>query len=298
LYAATGQNDAAERSMTLAEKHFRRQLDKSPDDRRSRLFLATCVANVGRFEEAVKILNEGRRVDPEGPYGPAIASIYVSAYDRHALQPQPDYRAMITALKEALRFDAKSRDAAVRLATFGERGAGQFGTVAPSIDPVVEKSARDMLQGLLASGEQPPAVHMALGLKAWRANDLKQAQWHFERAYELDPNLSGVANNLAWVISHQPNADLNRALEVIDPVISKFPQVSHYRDTRGEIYLKMERWDEALRDLEVALPDLKKEPRIHESLATVYDGLAQPDIAEKHRQQAAKLKAAKPESAK
>jgi tetratricopeptide (TPR) repeat protein len=295
LYATTGQAGAAQRANERAEKHFRRELEKAPDDRRARLLLATCVANAGRFEEAVKILAEGLSVDPDGPYGSAIAKIYVSAYDRHSIQPQPDYRAMINALREALRFDPKSADAAVRLATFGERGAGQLGIVAPTVDPTVEKTAREMLQALLASGEQPPAVHMALGLKAWRANDLSQAQWHFERAYELDPNLSGVANNLAWVMSHQPNGDLKRALEVIDPIITKFPQVAHFRDTRGEIYLRMERWDEALQDLERALPEMRNDPRIHESLATAYDGVKQPEIAEKHRQEAAKLKTVKPE---
>lgn len=297
LYVATGNARAAQRAIERAEKHFRRELEKSPEDRKSRLLLATCVANLARFEEAVKILSEGLAVDPEGPYGPAIARIYVTAYDRHAVQPQPDYRAMITALREALRFDPKSADAAVRLATFGERGAGQLAAVAPTVDPTVEKTAREMLQGLLATGEQPPAVHMALGLKSWRSNDLAQAQWHFERAYELDPNLSGVANNLAWVMSHQPNPDLKRALEVIDPVVNKFPQVSHFRDTRGEIYLRMEQWNEALLDLEKALPDMKHDPRIHESLATAYDGLNQPEIASKHRQQAVKLRAEKPGTA-
>ncbi len=291
LYVATGDADAARRSMERAEKYFRRQLAQTPDDRRSRLLLATCVANVGRFEDAVKILGEGTVVDPEGPYGSAIAKIYISAYDRHATQAQPDYRAMMTALREALRFDAKSADAAVRLATFGERNAGQPGTVAPTVDPGVEAAAREMLQRLLASGEQPPAVHMALGLKAWRSNALSQAQWHFERAYQLDPTLSGVANNLAWVMSHQPNADLKRALEIIDPVVNKFPDVAHFHDTRGEIYLRMERWNEALHDLETALPTLRNDPRIHESLASAYEGLDQSDMAAEHRREAAKLKA-------
>jgi len=291
LYVAAGDSDAARRAMERAEKHFRRKVEQARDDRRSRLLLATCVANMGRFEDAVKILNEGLTVDPEGPYGPAIAKIYVSAYDRHASQAQPDYRAMITALREALRFDSKSADAAVRLATFGERNAGHVGTVAPTVDPEVEAAARDMLQGLLAAGEQPPAVHMALGLKAWRGDDLSKAQWHFERAYQLDPTLSGVANNLAWVMSHQPNADLKRALEIIDPVVTKFPEVAHFHDTRGEIYLRMKRWDEALHDFETALPVLKDDPRIHESLASAYESLNQPDIAAQHRREAKSLTA-------
>jgi tetratricopeptide (TPR) repeat protein len=290
LYAAAGQSDSAKLAMERAERHFRKQLEQTPDDRRSRLLLATCVANLGRYEEAVRILDAGRLADPEGPYGPAIAKIYVSAYDRRAMQRPADYSAMIAALREALRFDSQSIDAAVRLATFGEPAGALIGGVSPTVDPKIEAEAREMLQGLLASGEQPPAVHMALGLKSWRGNDLAKAQWHFERAYELDPTLAGVANNLAWVLSHQANADLGRALEIIDPVVTRFPDVDHFRDTRGEIYLRMERWTEALDDLERALPGLRNDARIHTSLATVYEKLDQPDLAKRHRKLAEELR--------
>ncbi|MBA3311889.1 MAG: tetratricopeptide repeat protein [Planctomycetaceae bacterium] len=292
LYVATGQSESARQAMERAERHFRKELETKSDDRRARLLLATCVANLGRFEEAVAVLNEGLAHDPEGPYGPAIARIYIAAYDRRALQQPTDNRAMIAALREALRFDPKSVDAAVRLATFGEPPGASLGGVAPSVDPKIESEARDMLEGLLAAGEQPPAVHMALGLKSWRGADLDKAQWHFERAYELDPTLAGVANNLAWVLSHQKNADLERALEIIDPIVERFPDVAHFRDTRGEIYLRMNRWNDALQDLERALPSLRENPRIHESLASVYEGLDQPEMAKRHRQEAAK--AAKP----
>ncbi|HEX6985296.1 MAG TPA: tetratricopeptide repeat protein [Planctomycetaceae bacterium] len=284
LYLQVGQPELARQTMKVAERHFRKQSEADPHDRRARLLLANCVANLGRLDESVVILQDGIKHDPEGPYAQAIAKVHLSVYDQLATRQPPDYRAMIGALREALRYDPRSVDAAVRLAGFGGTGAPGSGDV----DPEANRQAREMLEGLLAAGEQPPAVHMALGLKAWQGGDLEKARWHFERAYELDPALSGVANNLAWVLSHQAEPELDRALAIIEPVIERFPDEPHFLDTRGEIYLRQGRWEEALRDLERALPRLKGNARIHESLATVYERLGRPEIAERHRREAAR----------
>src|SRR5690606_7893993 len=161
-------------------------LEANPSDRRTRLLLAGGVANLGRLEEAVATLRQGMALDPEGPYGPAIAKIYITAYDRLKFNDPPDYRAQLSAIREALRFDAKSVEAAVRLAEFGEPAGRAGQALGTTPDEKTQREVRDLLEGLLASGEQPPAVHMALGLKAWRSDDLERARWHFERAYELD----------------------------------------------------------------------------------------------------------------
>ena len=291
LHLAVGERDAARTSMERAERHFRERLKLQPEDRQTRLLLANSVMNLGRLEETVAILREGTVNDPTGPYPQAIAKVYLAAYDRLAARTPRDYGAMINALREALRHDPKSVDAAVKLAGFGDPVSGSAGLAQPP-DPLAEREAREMLEGLLATGEQPPAVHMALGLRSWRSQDLDAARWHFERAYELDPALSGVANNLAWVLAHQETPELERALAVIDPVIDRFPDVPHFLDTRGEIYTRMKRWEEALADFERALPGMRENPRLHESLAVVYTELGRSGIAERHRREAERLRSA------
>lgn len=287
LYVAVGRPDAAAEALERATGYFRDRLESKPEDRRTRLLLASSVAALGRPADAVAVLQEGMFFDPEGPYGPAIASVYVAAYDRLAAQSYPDHKAMMEALREALRADPKSIEAAVRLAHFGG-GPGPH-ELSTAIDPDVASETKRLLEQLLARGEQPPAVHMALGLSAWKSGDAGEAAWHFERAYDLDPSLAGVANNLAWALTHQEKPELDRALDIMTSVLARFGDVPAYRDTRGEIYLKLGRWEDALHDLEFALPDSRDDPRIHLSLAVAYENLGRPEIAERHRQEADRL---------
>lgn len=290
LLAATGQAEAARAAMQRAEECFRGRLDTAAEDHRTRLLLAESVLALGRPNEALAVLREGMALDPNGPCATAAARLHIAAYDRMASQPNRDYPALMRLLREALRYDPRLPEAAIRLASFGDPDGRQLPAGAPVVvDPDTEAEVTSVLEGLLATGEQPPAVHMALGLKASRRGESEESLWHFQRAYDLDPSLAGVANNLAWALSHRSNPDLGRALGLISQVLERWPDEPAYRDTRGEIYLRMGRWDEALRDLEFALPSMREEARLHHSLAEVYDRLGKPSLAARHRDEAARL---------
>ena len=62
-----------------------------------------------------------------------------------------------------------------------------------------------------------------------------------------------VANNLAWVLAFSPPVDLPRALELANAAVNKVPNEPRFRGTRGQILARMEKWKEALPDLEEAL---------------------------------------------
>ena len=146
-----------------------------------------------------------------------------------------------------------------------------------------------MLEALLAGGYATPFVHFVLGCRAWQAGETDSALFHLERAYELDEQLGLVANNLAWVLAHQQPPDLERALTIIDSVLERWPDVAQYRDTRGQILVKLERWEDALDDLERALPQMTRNRQLHEALAQVYGKLGQASLAQKHEQLAEDL---------
>jgi len=293
LLSAAGDAAAALRAMARAESHFKRRLESTPGDRAARLALSSCLATLGRADEAVATLRTGMAVDPDGPCAAAAAGLYLAAYDRLAAQQSPDDKAMIAVLRQALSLDPNSAGAAARLASFGEP-AGTSGTPA-SLEPGVEREARELLEGLLAAGEQPAAVHMALGLKASRRGATDEARWHFERAYDLDRSLTGVANNLAWTLSHDEPPELGRALAVIDAALAEAPAVPAFLDTRAEIYRGMGRWEEALADFERALPAFANDERFHRSLADVYGRLGKSTISAKHLREAERLAAGSPQ---
>jgi hypothetical protein len=74
---------------------------------------------------------------------------------------------------------------------------------------------------------------------------------------------------LAWHLSQMKPPNLPRALGLIDVVVKRWPAISSCRDTRGQILAKMERWDEALVDLEAALPAMPQNLKLHLALADV-----------------------------
>ena len=151
------------------------------------------------------------------------------------------------------------------------------------------QATQQVLETLLASGYANAFAHFVLGCKSWEVGESEKAIFHFERAYKLDDSLGPVANNLAWILSHDENlttenAGLERALQLMESVVKKWPEKATYRDTRGQVLVKMERWEEAIDDLEFALPTMRDNPELHSALATTYENLGQDSLAEKHRE--------------
>jgi predicted Zn-dependent protease len=87
-----------------------------------------------------------------------------------------------------------------------------------------------------------------------------------------------------------PTPDPPRALAIIQPLIEQFPEHPYFRDTRGQILLKMGRYKEATQDLEFALPKLdpRAKQHTHRSLAEAYRKLGFADLAAEHEKLAAK----------
>ncbi|MGB0600288.1 MAG: tetratricopeptide repeat protein [Rubripirellula sp.] len=75
----------------------------------------------------------------------------------------------------------------------------------------------------------------------------------------------------------------------MDSVVKRWPKDAGYRDTRVQVLIKLERWEEALKDLEFALPKMNEDPLVHSALAVTYEKLDQERLAEKHEKIASLL---------
>ena len=92
-------------------------------------------------------------------------------------------------------------------------------------------------------------------------------------------------NNYAWTLSNGEDIDLEAALDAANRALGAAPNDYRFRETRGQVYAKLQRWPEAIRDLEFALNGMPESEEIHRALATAYDATAQPQLAELHRSQ-------------
>jgi tetratricopeptide (TPR) repeat protein len=152
-------------------------------------------------------------------------------------------------------------------------------------------AAKEFLLGNVTGGPTMGLSHLLLGSSAFAADDAATAAYHLERAYELLPNAYIVTNNLAWFLAFKDPPDLNRGLDLINNVLKRAPNDPRFLDTRGQIYTKLQRWDEAIGDLERALQQGLPGAETHEALATCYGAKGLPELERRHRQLADSEKA-------
>jgi predicted Zn-dependent protease len=76
--------------------------------------------------------------------------------------------------------------------------------------------------------------------------------------------------------------DLERALAIIQSVLTNAPGNPEFRDTRGKILLKLGRYQDAITDLEYALPSLGAAINTHRALAQAYEPLGLSQLVQEH----------------
>jgi tetratricopeptide (TPR) repeat protein len=143
-----------------------------------------------------------------------------------------------------------------------------------------------MFSELAKSSDLPPELAETLGTAAAVAGNLAQAQTFLEMALGQDDSDAVGWNNLAWVLLQNPNPPLEKALAAADKALAVSPKDYRFRQTRGEIFLKLGRWKNAVDDLEYALNGAPDATTIHQSLAQAYEALGNKELASVHRQNA------------
>lgn len=125
----------------------------------------------------------------------------------------------------------------------------------------------------------------------------EEAARKWEIANALFPESSIIANNYAWVLTYVPTdpAKLNAQLLKADRLISHVLALTlpddrnlpYYHGTRGTIYLKLGRYEEARRELELCSqrPNADNDVMLQKQLVEVYERLA-----DKHRAVIAEIK--------
>ena len=144
------------------------------------------------------------------------------------------------------------------------------------------ETARSTLNRMLAQGEPPALLHFLLGNDAWQGGQMAEARTQMDLAFKAAPQMPYVANNMATLLTLSTPPELDRALAIIQSVVTNTPANPEFRDTRGQILLKLGRYQEAITDLEFALPSLKPAANTHKALAEAYQALGLSELAQEH----------------
>jgi tetratricopeptide (TPR) repeat protein len=236
---------------------------------------------LGEFAQAVQWLTAGGPTETK-PDAAARTGMLLAAYlgwnDALQVKAEPDSVAQrVRLLRDALEIAPSETAVWQRVLQL-------------AADPGdANRAVRQMLNDRIASGRAPATTYLLAGIEAVLRGDHAAAVPLFEQAQRLDPKLYQALNNLAWSLAFGPQPDYPRALAVIDSALAKAPNDLRMRDTRGRILAKLERWKDALIDLEACATLLRDDAEYHRVLAEVYDHLQLPDVAKRHRDKAIEL---------
>lgn len=266
-----GDESAAKLRAGQAANYYRDKLvDAKLDMPSERVAWAQAVTIRGDFQEACSILEAGWKQSGNQAYAQFYGDV-CALWVRKLAKDQPgDLAARIKVIQQGLSRAPQNLVLLQQLAGLS-RLQGQDAS-----------AARQTVTKMLADGQSTALLHYVLGQQAWQGGELEVARKHFALAFEAGPLLPQVANNMAASLALGEKADLPRALQIIQPLVEKFPQDPSFRDTRGRILLRLERWEEAVKDLEFALPLLLTKAEIHAALAKAYRGLNMPEMAAQH----------------
>ena len=154
------------------------------------------------------------------------------------------------------------------------------------------------LRKALVSGVSPGVAHFIRGTAALMKNDSEVAARELKLAKKDMPLSSAVMNNLAVVLTQNKDVDLEQPLTIIEEAIKITPNAPpHYFETRGQILMRMERFEDAIPDLERVLADPSLEKKAHLDLAICYEKVNDQQMADDHRQAAADFDQAVAEAA-
>jgi len=282
-YSKTGDYDKAESLAETAREHFAKRLkEHQSTDVESRIILADTCMFLEDFPGASSVLKDGLMLDNDAEHQKvlhaAVARLnvawaeYVKEQDDSS---EKNRQFRFDLLNEALKYD-------------------------PYHDPIFDKmmellgektetaaTGRDYLLENLSEGRAIGMSHLLLGSIAFEKSDPAAAEYHLERAFHEMPNALVVMNNLAWFLAFKKNPpELDRALGLIDNVLERAPNDPRYLDTRGQIYTRLERWDDAIADLERALQKGLSTPETHNALATCYGAKGVRDLERRHEDKA------------
>jgi predicted Zn-dependent protease len=256
------------------------QLKENPSNAMVIAMTAEAAGILGDFAQSAALLEEGVKQLQNNQFDALLSRAYLAMYDKQ--------RAAGGEASESIKLLRKSF----------ERNPWDAAVLQRVLAVMKEKSsageqARAMVNERLAAGGVPGIAHMLIGTDALQAGDAESARKHLELAFQLEPRIGSIANNLAWTLLKSEPPDLSRALELVSQALKLTPNSPDCYDTRANIYMAMERWEDAVKDFEVVLRARPSDAKLHRSLAEAYRKLHMDDLAKRHDDAAVALEAGK-----
>ncbi len=229
---------------------------------------------LGNWQKMRTILDRWHKLEPENKQArKALAVVCRRQAAKLLRSPLPDEHQIVELWLEAVELD-QSSESLLQLASALYRDREQ--------SPVY----RGVLEALRESPRTPASLLVAVGTEAAKKQNFDEARQFLAAAAARDEEDPVAWNNYAWALGEGENPQLDAALVAVNRALELAPNEHRFRETRGQLLLRQERWQEAVEDLEFAINGLPALGSIHKSLAIAYTALGQDELAQLHEMQA------------
>lgn len=267
------------RSLEKANVFFQQLVVEHPTNVTHRMMLSDILLELGDPDAAENTLLKGRSEKRSAELDSAIAAFYLRRYyetDTLSFADRFEY------LRKCLSYDINYIDAYEAMTRLYRANKQE--------ESGPNEKGREVIKTLrltIETSDAPALAHFALSNILWEDDIFEESQFHMEKAYELDPKrFAVIANNLAWILAHADEPDLDRAYELSRSVCEKYPDNGRLRDTLATVLMKQKKYDQALVEFARSLPTVSSRPTVHNKMAEIYDAIGKPKYAEKHRARA------------
>lgn len=255
------------------------------DDIRYRTTLAQALMQVDEYEQAIKVLETAYSMKKSDFFRIVLSNCYIEWFRKLTTMRQTPERERqkLDCLVKALEWDNTNAQA-MNLFVHYMNTTGN--------DAQERDNAHRLLMALKGNNAY---LHLWMGEKLLSEQRVEEAKKEWDTAYQLNPDSSIIANNFAWILTHGSKSplplspDLLKAERIINEVLARTRaddrNKPYYHGTRGVIYMKMGRFQEARDELVLATQRAGAENdfNLQQQLVEVYERLGMRTMADNHR---------------
>ena len=271
----------------LAEGHFRKEVEKAPDDPNPRITLSQILFTQGKLRESERVILGGPKT--EAKLKSARAEHFLNRYV-NLTAGNPEYlkledsdtstEARFKLIKRALAQDLNHLSTYHHLIRFYRNTDDK------------KSDVMSTLQQTIKTDDDAGLAYFALSNIMWSNEEYEQARQHMETAFEISPKeMVVVANNLAWILTEAEPPELDRAYELSKRAVQARPKDGRIRHTLAHILKEQGKTDpskleQALIEYKRALPSVTDPAETHLEIAKILEKQGEPELAEEHREMA------------
>ncbi len=246
-----------------AAAHYAARLKADPTNDELRLKYAQACLLLRDFTKTLEILDAGWQQNKNPAFRKAVAHV-TSLWLRESPTMAASQR--LGLLQNGLAWDAQN-PALLEILLDPETAVA-----AESVQPTT-------------TSVQGAAVHaLAQAVENCRRRQPDRVRTDLQRALSVGgPAMASIAGNVACLWAYSKAPDAASALTLSSILLDLRPTEPFAQRAQGMVLAQQEKWEQALGYLETALPAMPQDLGIHTVLATTYDKLGKPDLAEKHR---------------